>query len=1056
MIKHEYENQYLLQINREPMHSEWGVYESVKQALTCDRTASNAVQNIDGQWKFLYLTSPLEVPGNFFENSFDDSDWKEIAVPGTWEMLGYGKPIYTNKLYPFTKEEEKGKHMRLVSKKHQSNQFIDLPNYDNTGCPKKGWELNPPYVPNENPTGCYRKEVQINKIEEEAEFYIQFGAVESAFYLWLNGEFVGYSQDSKLPAEFNITDYLREGSNLIALQVMKFSDGTYLEDQDYWHLAGIQRSVKIIRKKKAHIRDFRVLPDLDEKFENGEIIAYCYMNKIDGYADYKVQMQVFDGNEEEVFNLVESIDPQTTMYAKVEHKREAGSARLIGKIKNPNLWSADRPYLYTAVFSLINGKGEVFDIESTQIGFRKLTVKEGILFLNGQRLVIRGINRHEHNAKTGRVISEENMLEEIKIIKRLNFNAIRTSHYPNDSRWYELCNEYGLYVIDEVNIETHGMDSVLTLNPEWNQAYMERLIRMVLRDKNHPSIIMWSIGNESCAGMHHAAMKAWAKNYDSSRLVQYESWFPDSTISDVIAPMYPNLDWVKEVMEDKEDLRPFIMCEYIFARSNSNGNVKEYWDMIRSYPRFQGGFVWDFMDKALMRDDGSYGYGGDFAEEIIDPVPEMCVTGILQPDYTYHPSVYEIKKQQSPIYITFVKCADSMCEIMIHNEWIGKDIHNMPIEWKIQRDGSIVETGGFYIDEVLSGSKKTIFIEMQHTFIEDCENFITIHIKQGEKTAWEQEEYEVYNEQFLLQKASVILEPLNESSEIQTIHEKNSIKVVGNTFEVSFQKATGRLCDYVVNGIKYMKEAGAYHLFRPTTGIDDGCLDQNSFAIEWYQIGYDNIKEKLKDFEIKEQSGNVVQIKTHVEVSGEENTHIAECSRVYTIYANGVVDICDNLYFNDEIPILPRIGIEMIMPKDLENIKWYGRGPFENYPDRKSSANVGIYKSTVEEQNFPYIIPVECGGKEDVRWLQCYSSDEIGVAIKSQELFHFDIHHNSIMDYHKAKHQEDLIRKKEIYLNLDIVHSGLGGDTGWTKSILPQYQIKPETYEMNFRISPLR
>lgn len=1056
MKRKDYENQYVLQINREAMHTEWGAYESVDQAIKCDREISRNVQLLDGMWKFHFSSEVKDIPEGFYKQEYDDKDFDQIPVPGSWEIYGFGKPIYTNKLYPFTKDENGSNHMRLISKVHKENGFRDLPDYGNGGCPKKGWELNPPYVPSQNPTGCYRHIIKIEELREEQDVYIQFGAVESAFYLWVNGEFVGYSQDSKLPAEFKLTEYVTQGDNLIALQVMKYSDGTYLEDQDYWHLAGIQRSVKLFYKSKAHIQDFNIKPKLSKDLSEGEIIAYCFIEKIEGYTDYQIRIQLFDQHQKEIINKVECISPQTTMYTKEKYKKQAGSALFISQVKNPKLWSADAPNLYTVVFSLINPLNEVVDIESAKIGFRSISVNEkGILECNGQRVVIRGVNRHEHDAKLGRVITKEQMLEEVKILKRLNFNAVRTSHYPSDSWWYELCNEFGLYVVDEANIETHGIDSRLTLDSEWCGAYMERMIRMVLRDKNHPSIIMWSTGNESCAGAHHAAMKAWVKEYDDLRLVQYESWNPDATISDIIAPMYPTRDWIAEVMKDPFDLRPFIMCEYIFARSNSNGNVKEYWDMIRSYPRFQGGFVWDLTDKALIKADGSYGYGGDFGEEIVNDVPQMCLSGILQPDLSYHPSVYEIKKQQSPIYTKLISFEHGICKIAIINEYIGKEIKGMPIHWSILEEGIEIQRNQIELD--CSSLESEIIIELSIAEIPFRENhsyYLNIDILQGEDTAWASSQHSIYSEQYILQDSVVLLEDVTDVGELGMTDEANKIVIEGNDFKVDFCKQTGLLYNYSYGGECLFLSAGNENLFRAPTGIDDGCLDHNSIAMEWYEVGYDCLKSEIKQYQVHQKKDRIA-IKVTTELIGRKKRLIAVAKKEYIIYGNATIDILNKITTEAEMPILPRVGVGLVLNHDMENIKWFGRGPFENYPDRKSSADIGIYTSTVQEQHYPYIIPVECGGKEDVKWLQCLNEREKGMEITSSKVYHFDIHHNSIHDYYKAKHQEELIPRPEVYLNLDYIHSGLGGDTGWSKTIHPSYQVQPGIFDMVFRIRPI-
>ena len=1065
MKRNDWENQYVTQIGREPIHTPWGAYESEVQALTRNRELSNNIISLDGKWKFLFLDSPDDVPDDFMEAGFDDSLWDMIAVPGTWETLGYGKPIYTNKIYPFSKDENKGQHMRELSAQNREDNYGALPDYDNTGCPKKGWELNPPYVPTENPTGCYRKKIMLEKKDLEKEIYIEFESVESAFYLWVNGEKIGYSQDSRLPAEFCITEYLREGENIIALQVMKYSDGTYLEDQDYWHLAGIQRKVRLIKKPHMHIRDMKIFVELDDTLRHATVIAYCYVTKKDGYADYQVKAQLFDPNGNAVEmkdystgrkgnDLIAPVDPQTTMYAKEKWKKEAGTARFVYTVENPALWSADMPELYTMVFTLQDGLGRSVDFESNAIGFRKLELsEEGVLLLNKQRLVIRGVNRHEHDPKNGRVITKERMLQEIKRIKQLHFNAVRCSHYPNAAEWYDLCDQYGLYVVDEANIETHGMDSVLTLDPEWNHAYMERAIRMVLRDKNHPSIIMWSIGNESCAGMHHAAMKAWIKNYDPYRLVQYESWNPEKEISDIIAPMYPELSWIDEIMNDTKDLRPVIMCEYIFSRSNSNGNVKEYWDYIKKYPRFQGGFVWDLADKALEKADGEYGYGGDFEESVTDPVPAMCLTGIMQPDLKLHPSAMEIRKQQSPIYILELDISAGKYQIV--NECIGKDFTDLEIWYTLLEEGLPIESAKTDLSLLAAGQKETVFLgEIKTEKKERKEYYLNINVCRKEITDGRPEEI-LYEAQFLLQAGNTekwSLEKISPESKVIQILKQSSRDISIYAGDLKYNFIDGNLKEVVSsNGRKCLYESAVENFFRAPTGIDEGCLDQNSIARDWYAAGYPNLERKTVAYEyVTHVEQGMVEVRRRDQIIGTDKTKPIQSRICMVIYQSGLMEIAYEVEVPRGLPMLPRAGLSFIVPEGYENIRWYGRGPLENYWDRKDASYMGIYESTVNEQHYPYIVPVECGGKEDTRWLEICNGKDI-IRIEGESPFHFDIHHNSVMDYYKARHQSELHAKKEAYLNIDIVHSGLGGDTGWKKTIHKPYQIRDGIYNGKYR-----
>ncbi len=1051
MKRKEYEDHHILQQNRETMHTPWGAYESGEQALGCDRYQSNNVISLDGNWKFEFLDRPEQVDESFVDVAFDDESWDTIPVPGTWEMHGYGEPIYTNKLYPFTPESEGERHI-LSTNLCADGEEMSLPDYDNTGCNRSGFEWNPPYVPRKNPTGLYRTVFSLGAEMEEKEVYIEFGAVESAFYLWVNGAYVGYSQDSKLAAEFCITEFVQQGTNTIALQVMKFSDGTYLEDQDYWHLAGIQRSVRLILKPSYHICDMKLIPTLEKDFKAGSLVAMCYMTKKEGYADYKVRMSVYDAEGHRVAEQMEAVFPQTSMYKKEVIRSEAGAARFVLPMEQPSLWSADRPYLYTVVFALVDAGGRVVDWESSKFGFRDITIKNGILHINGQRAVIRGVNRHEHHCKTGRVVSKEQMLEEIQIMKRLNFNAVRTSHYPNDPLWYDLCDEYGIYVVDEPNIETHGMDNVLAFSPEWNPVFMDRMIRMVLRDKNHPSIIIWSLGNESCAGPHHAAMKAWVREYDKTRVVQYESWCPESTITDVIAPMYPTLEWIEEVMEDAGDLRPFIMCEYAYAKGNSNGNIKEYWDMIRKYKRFQGGFIWDLADKALVMSDGEYGYGGDFGESLVDPVPDMCICGILQPDLSYHPAVYEIKKEQSPIYISLDEVKNNKIQFTLHNEMIGVDLQQYPVIWELRREQTVIRQGMIVVEEVKSQEAREVCLCMQDLCLDsEATYFINLRLRQEWETKWAPMGYEIYNTQFVLQEGvSTQLELPKGKLPISYRCLPDKIQIESQKLHLTLDTNTGILRDVYVAGEKIYEELGRENFFRAPTACDIGCMDQGSIAKEWLDMEYHNVVIDVSQIpSIRQVDDCQLEIAVCLQVLGTGKRPIGRVEKRYGMTGDGEILLEETFVIEEGLPMLPRIGTSAVIAKGYEQVRWYGRGPQENYSDRKSSANVGEYESRISEQHYPYIFPSECGGKEDVRWVQVSGSQKPTIQVQTGHTFHFDIHHNSVADYWKARHQKDLVPCESTFLNLDVAHAGLGGDTGWTKSIHDRYQIKSGTYSLS-------
>ncbi|MBT4822718.1 MAG: beta-galactosidase, partial [Lentisphaerae bacterium] len=617
-----YEDPAVFQVNRSTAHSPWGAYASREAALRGERLSSDSVCLLNGTWRFQWFPDPESVDPFFAQPAFDDSGWREATVPGNWQRQfdDVDKPIYTNVIYPFP--------------------------------------TDPPRVPADNPTGCYRRTFDIPGAWAGREIYVSFESVDSALYLWVNGRFVGYSQDSRLPAMFRLTDVVRGGTNTLAAKVLRYCDGAYLEDQDYWHLSGIQRDVVLFSKPDVHLYDWKVETIFDPGFKDATLRLRALLNTNTGASleGYRVEAMLYDRDGVPLWGAPTAADVRSATHGYQPLGSEKGAAFFDVPVHQPEHWTAETPYLYTLGITLIGPDGTASDFESCRVGFRQLDIQDGVLLLNGKRLVVRGVDRHEHDPDTARVISEDRMREEIALMKRLNFNAVRTSHYPDCTRWYELCDEYGIYVVDETNVETHGLGSELTNHPDWSGAYLERAKNLALRDKNHPCVIAWSLGNESFCGPHHAAMKAWLRFYDETRFVQYESGFPGPEVTDILCPMYPELEWVKQHLSDPKDQRPMICCEYAYARGNSTGDVWKFWDMVERFPRFQGGFVWDWSDKAFRMTDAEgrefFGYGGDFGEAVTDPSPSMCDNGVVSPDLIPHPGAWELKHVQSPIQIT--------------------------------------------------------------------------------------------------------------------------------------------------------------------------------------------------------------------------------------------------------------------------------------------------------------------------------------------------------------------------------------------------------------------
>jgi beta-galactosidase len=1028
-MKRDWENQHVTQKNRYPMHSPYGAYETVEQALSGNRSASKYVRSLNGMWKFKIVDSPMEAPEGFEGTDYDDSTWEQIPVPSNWELQGYGTPVYTNILYPFDREGADS-HFEIEIAKDQI-------------------ELNIPLVPEKNLTGCYRTTFEVPEYYAGKDIFIEFGGVESCFYLWVNGIEVGYSQDSKLEATFDITELVKMGKNELAVKVLRFCDGTYLEDQDYWHLSGIHRDVRIYAKSKQRILDYKIETLFTgNNFDEAQLKVMLHPNnQVRGYGECFVKLSLYDAEQQLVTSFESNpyvkcgfyLDPKFVAVPSV-------------KIEKPQLWSAEVPYLYTLVMETIDSEGKVTDIESARVGFRHIEIrKDGVLCVNGKRLIVRGVDLHEFCPETGRYVTPEYMREQIICMKQLNFNAVRNSHYPHANEWYDLCDELGIYLVDEANLETHGIGGQLSSSPEWTAAYIERASRMVLRDKNHPSIILWSLGNESGAGMNHGAMYGWIKEYDKTRYVQYESASPGSNISDVNVPMYPMKSWVEDKMADIEDMRPFIMCEYAYAKSNSNGNFKEFWDLVDKYPRFQGGFIWDFQDKALTitREDGSkkYVYAGAYGETVIDPVPDMCLNGVVFPDMSLKPAAFEIKNCQAPVRITtFVHPYFPGVIYQVKNDYQQLDLSNIRITWELQCDGVVVDSGETKQYFTKAGESERLEYELNPEKVSG-EAYVNFKLSLREDTPYAKAGHIISTYQMKLEQSVQKLEAANISGErLSTKENEEKLEIQGENTHIIFDKLNCVFERVVLEGIDRFV-GGRDNFYRAVTGIDEGTHDPGrNNADDWRNIGLQDLKQEVLKIETLVSDS---QILIFMEVSYHEENLIV--SSQYRIGGKGI-EISKTVINNCPTKTIPRIGMTFILPEDKNEITWYGRGPWENYADRKTAASIGIYSSTVADQYTPYIKPVECGGKEDVRYLMVKDGVGQGIRITGATPFHFDIHDYSIAACDKADYEDELVRDGKVYLNVDYLHAGLGGDTGWMKNIHDEYLIGKGSYHYQLSI----
>ena len=1039
----------ILSVNRAPAHCPWNAFENANQAKT--GSSSKWVKSLDGIWKFRYFDKPNDVPADFFKDDFNHSDWNDIKVPANWEVEGFGDPIYTNVVFPwdYTKRE---KHIVFPSK----------------DWGERGY-LNPPFIPEENPTGCYFSTFEISNDWNGRETFINFGGVETVYHLWVNGQPIGYSEDSKLPSEFNITDYIKQGKNSVALMVVRFGAATYLEDQDYWYLSGIFRSVNLISKPIARIADWKIdaIPCLHSGV--GTIQADVEISRVENYADYKVKVDIFNEHGELTTSETGEI------WSHLEYMSRTGptvsTSRIVLKIENANLWYPETPNLYKVVMTLIAPNGDEIDFEACRIGFKKVEIQNNIVLLNGERLIIRGVNRHEHEAHGGRVVTREWMIEEIKQMKRLNINSVRTSHYPCMSEWYDLCDEYGLLVVCETNIETHGLVGQLSRNPSWANAYLERAVRMVMTHKNHACIYSWSLGNESGVGSNHAAMYGFIKDYDPHNLCQYEAGDPGKNITDVWGRMYAAQREIILKLTNETDTRPIILVEFLYQIRNAGGGMFKFVDLVEDYKRFQGGYVWDWQDKALMAKtaDGEeyYGYGGDFNESVVDwESPKfMTCNGIVLPDLTFKPAALEVKQVFSPIIVAARPIYTAWCKepeypvLEVKNRTLCLGLSNFTADYIIKEDGIEVFKDKLDLPNVEAGDKAILDIPFE-TFNRkpNCEYKIDIFIRQAEDTFYAKKGYEIACYQFNFGQGA-FEPPLPTATppigEININENTSNIEVSSNEFSIIFAKNSGLIESYSKNGINCF--AGVSECFtRPRSGLDA----HNGWGPEAIWSKFDEWKTNVTQMTAEKIGSSKVLVTAEKTITfgvGDARPGVpqygAKSKIEYLITLDGEINVTWDINIDKHLKHAPRIGLEFVVDKSFEDLVYYGYGPNECYSDRMESVRLGVYNSTVEAEHFPFIPTSENGGHEGCRYVKLANGGGQTLKISGDIPFHFDVHHNSIEDYKNAAHEHELIRREESYLHIDVAHAGIGSDMGWSMFLTDEDKALAKSYLFKFKIN---
>jgi len=1019
----DWENPKVVERNKEPAHTTLVPYADEETALLGERSGSPWYLILNGEWRFSLARNPDASPGGFHEEDFDATGWDAIKVPSSWQMLGYDKPIYTNVRYPFPSD--------------------------------------PPRVPHEdNPTGLYRRKFEIPDTWRGRQIFLVFEGVDSAFYVWINGKMVGYSKDSRLPAEFNITCYVNPGDNTVAVQVLRWSDGSYLEDQDMWRMSGIYRDVYLFSTQDVHIRDFFVRTELDSKYENATLKVRTKVRNYSGnrLGDYSMEIKLLDADgrpalEKPSSHAIREMRARDEIFVDSEQQ-----------VRNPKKWSAEDPYLYSLIIALRDGKGRVLEVEGCRVGFRRVEVEDGRILVNGVPVLMKGVNRHEHDDVRGKAITIESMMADVKLMKQYNFNAVRTAHYPNDTAWYDLCDKYGIYVIDEANIECHGLASIVGMgsrrepanDPEWLNAFMERCVRMIERDKNRPCVIMWSLGNESGYGPNHDAMAGWIHGFDPSRLVHYEGTIHAagkvSPIVDVISVMYPTIEMLVALAVDPNDDRPIIMCEYAHSMGNSTGNLVDYWEAIHGHRRLCGGFIWDWVDQGLLRrtDDGQewWAYGGDFSDEPNDK--DFCINGLVWPDRKPHPAMWECKKIFQPVEVEAVDLKAGSVNII--NRYDFTDLGGLDISWELCADGEALERGQLPKLKTPAGGSQTVTIPFtMRDRRPGGEYWLIIRFKLSHDTLWAEKGHEVAWFQFRM-PFDVPEGPVLKIEGMPSLLLKESprdVVISGADFTLAFDKEKGRIVSLTYTSSELIKGGPQFNVWRAPTENDTPGM-----AVEWRTFGLDRIEQEIKGVEVDRIEPQVIRIRVESNACApgvEEGFH---CHYTYTVYGSGDIIIDTNVVPSDKLPPLPRIGLQLSLPGHYNTFTWYGRGPHENYCDRKIGAPIGVYRGTVDDQYVPYIVPQENGNKTDVRWASLTDDNGTGLLIVGMPLLEVSAHHFTTEDLTRAKHTYELKRREAITLNLDYKQSGLGG-ASCGPDTLPKYHVKPQPVHFKVRMRPI-
>lgn len=1013
-----FENPAIQEINRMPMRASYFPYENEVLARSGDTAHSARYLLLNGMWRFNWVNRPEKLDKDFYSLTYNDKSWTNFPVPANWEFKGYGIPIYTNIPYEF--------------------------------APKNP---NPPDIPDENdqPTAGYRKTFNLPVAWKGMKVYLHLGAVKSAFRLYVNGSEVGLGKDSKLESEFDLTNYVKEGENLIAMEVRRWTDASYMECQDFWRLSGITRDCYVYARPKVHLYDFFAKPSLINNFKDGQLdVEVQAWNESELSAGkYKVKVQLFDEKENKI------IDTAHSTFGLARANGSKMELHFHNIFSNAKQWSAEIPSLYRLQVTLLNDKNEVVEVISKKVGFRNVEIKNGQLLVNGKAVYIKGVNRHETDPYTNQVVSHERMLQDITEMKKMNINAVRDCHYPDDPYWYDLCDQYGLYMVDEANIETHGMGydvkQTLANDPVWELAHLTRMKRMVLRDKNYPCIILWSMGNEAGNGHNFYQGYHLIKGMDPSRPIHYERAELDWN-TDVFCPMYPDPSYLVRYAKSNPS-RPMIMCEYAHAMGNSVGNFQDYWDIIESYPALQGGFIWDWVDQGMeLIKNGKkmWGYGGDWGPAGTPSDNNFLCNGLVAPDRVWNPHAYEVQRVYQNIKFNMADAASG--KISVKNAYIFKTLDHYALTFKVFKDGKLVQEGDAIQLHAAAGETEMLSLPLK-PMDKSGEYYLQVYVTVSDPKLLENNT--------VLAKAEFKLGGVNKfeytasKEKINTADNADDLELKNKNFSLKIDKKTGNIIGYKLNGKEVFTSALQPNFWRAPNDNDYGANFQKRL-LEWKDAGSNTT---LVSVTPAAQGGD-----GWLQVSIVKSMLNGDATYTQNIQVDGKGALKVSNAFNAQKgkhEMLFRFGNHSLLPKDFVNIQWYGRGPVENYQDRKIATMVGLYGGLIKDQYYPYVRPQESGNKTDVRWAKLTRKDGTGIMIVSTDtLLNINaIPYSADQLWTGAEKQQahsgELVPDKNIHLDIDLEQMGLGGINSWGSWPLEQYRLPYKDYHYSYMIVPV-